>query len=207
MTLPAVCGSWEEVHGLDLSKESEKVIAGFTPRRLYGHKADALRAFLAGENICLATKTASGKTLVFYLSALEHITQNDNARVLVIYPLKALGKEREERWKMVSEISGINFTVGRIDGQVSTNSRFPIIQNSRILIMTPYVMHAWFLNNLGDKNIRGFELKFPCCCCFSFYNCYVYVSSSTHSIWVGEFDLLSIMVCPWGICSGARIIQ
>ncbi|WP_154859423.1 DEAD/DEAH box helicase [Cyclobacterium xiamenense] len=107
-------------------------------------------------NVCLATSTSSGKSLVFYAQALEIIEKNPSAKILAIYPLKALGYQQEEKWKQAFSLSGKALKVGRIDGTVSTNERRKIIEDSNVVVVTPDVIHSWFLVNLDKNFIRSF---------------------------------------------------
>lgn len=44
------------------------------PRGLYTHQAQGIEAALAGQTVCVATATASGKSLVFMAAALDLLT-------------------------------------------------------------------------------------------------------------------------------------
>ena len=47
-------------------------------------------------------------------------------------------------------------TIGRIDGSVPVKEREWILQNSRIVIMTPDVCHAWLMGNLASFVVQEF---------------------------------------------------
>jgi len=144
--------SWQD---LDLSEASKKFLKTL-PKGIYLHQYEALQNIQKGKNVCISTRTASGKSLVFYVSAMEMLSKNPNAKILAVYPLKALGREQEERWKAAFEQAGLEYRVGRIDGQIPTEQRPQIVQNSKILIMTPDVIHAWLLSNLSNKRVCDF---------------------------------------------------
>jgi DEAD/DEAH box helicase domain-containing protein len=61
---------------------------------LYSHQAEAWEAAQRGENIVLATGTASGKTLAYNLPVLAALTENPLARALYLYPTKALAHDQ-----------------------------------------------------------------------------------------------------------------
>ncbi len=69
-------------------------MAALGVERLYSHQAEAAELAAKGENLLLATPTASGKTLAFLL-ALDRARQADpDARGLFLYPLKALARDQ-----------------------------------------------------------------------------------------------------------------
>ncbi|MCB9210926.1 MAG: DEAD/DEAH box helicase [Ignavibacteriales bacterium] len=123
---------------------------------LYKHQIEALKQLFDKNNICMTTSTASGKSLVFYLAAIEKLNLNPNARILAIYPLRALCTEQEVRWKKIINESGLDVSIDKIDGGVHITERIKKIKNSRIIIVTPDIIHAWLLSNINDKNILNF---------------------------------------------------
>ncbi|MBB5235578.1 DEAD/DEAH box helicase [Deinococcus budaensis] len=126
------------------------------PGGIYQHQADAARCAVAFKHFAVTTGTASGKTLCFHLAAMEALSALEETRVLVLYPQKALGAEQESRWRTALAAAGIHAPVGRIDGQVPTSQREQLLMTCRVVIMTPDVMHAWLLSNLGRKAVRRF---------------------------------------------------
>ena len=51
-------------------------------------------ALLHGAHLCLSTSTASGKSLIFCLHALQLLFENPSHRVLLIFPTKALMQDQ-----------------------------------------------------------------------------------------------------------------
>ena len=88
----------ETADDLNLSGQARAYLAKHYPAGIYRHQKIALRASLANEQVCLATGTASGKSLVFQMAALDILERDPQARVMAIYPMKALGNEQRERW-------------------------------------------------------------------------------------------------------------
>ena len=107
-------------------------------------------------NVCLATSTSSGKSLVFYAQAMEIISKNPQAKIIAIYPLKALGYQQEEKWQQAIQMSGMNIRVGRIDGTIGAAQRTNILNNCNVVVVTPDVVHSWFLSNLNNKSVKAF---------------------------------------------------
>ena len=155
-TRPALAGTFVDPAILDPGEASRRLLAARAPHGLYGHQVEALASTLTGDDVCLATQTASGKTLVFHVAAVERLSRNPDARVLALYPLRALGSEQESRWRDALDAAGLDIPVGRIDGHVRVSSRARILKRSGVLVMTPDVLHAWLLSNLSDPEVQKF---------------------------------------------------
>jgi len=122
---------------------------------LYAHQARAITSALEGKDICLSTKTASGKSLVFMAAAAHILLRNPEARVLALYPAKALIHDQMNKW--ASLLSKNNIRVGYIHGgMISREERIDTITKCQVILMTPDVLHAWLMANLSDKIIRNF---------------------------------------------------
>ena len=139
-----------------LSVQSVSFLERNAPRGIYRHQKEAVEESLVGENVCLTTGAASGKSLVFYVSAIEQLVKHSGSKIIAIYPLRALGKEQEGRWVNSLRSANLNVKVGRIDGQVPMEERRQILRNSQVLIVTPDIIHAWFLYNLSDTAAINF---------------------------------------------------
>src|SRR5688572_23034450 len=64
--------------------------------RLYSHQADCWHAVRRGEDVVIATATASGKSLCYLLPVLAAATQRSNgagAKALFLFPTKALAQD------------------------------------------------------------------------------------------------------------------
>ncbi|HKP52057.1 MAG TPA: DEAD/DEAH box helicase [Chloroflexia bacterium] len=141
---------------LPLSPYSKRLLATSFPDGVYRHQKEALRLNLQGKNICITTRTSSGKSLPFYLAAIEHFVRKPSTKIIAIYPQKALGKEQEERWKIALSNANVNAQVGRIDGQVPTAQRLELVRKASVLIFTPDTIHAWLLSNISQKAVQNF---------------------------------------------------
>lgn len=154
--LPSRKGESVQPYGIGLSTRTEDYLRERFPNGIYAHQKHAIEAFLAGQNVCLTTGTASGKTLCFHVAAIEKLEEHPSSRVIATYPLKALAREQEERWNMALQVAGLPVKVGRIDGQVPMNTRIKILRNCHVLLMTPDIVHAWLLRNIASSTVAGF---------------------------------------------------
>ena len=127
---------------------------------LWKHQSLALKQLGDGENVVIATGTASGKSLIFQYRTLDLIKQNRDARVLVFYPLKALAADQFARWKALCQQFRLpSDLVAKIDGDVLGPDRDRALGRSNIVIMTPDVCQAWFMRTVGTPVVRAFLSK------------------------------------------------
>lgn len=148
-------GRFSPIGDLKLGTGSRKALAGLT-RGIYKHQLEAITTYLDGQNIAVTTPTASGKTLIFNVCALEELSNNPKARIAAIYPLKALASEQEARWSKLVQESGLSCKVGRIDGGVGMAERLRILKESRIVVLTPDIIHAWMLLSIANSAVLDF---------------------------------------------------
>jgi len=158
LVIPEKIGKYYQYSDLNLTKNSKDYLSNFGSG-IYLHQKIALQKISDGSNVCLATSTASGKSLVFFVSAIERISRNRDAKVLAVYPLKALATEQQQRWEKALKDSRLNAAVGRIDGGIPMDERNSIIRNSQVITMTPDIIHAWVLSNLDSKGVVNFLSK------------------------------------------------
>ena len=124
---------------------------------LWAHQAQALEALGNSDNVVISTGTASGKSLVFHALALHKVLLDPLSRVVVFYPLRALVADQLRGWREIAGKVGLNENiVGQIDGSVDFNEREDILQQARIVVMTPDVCQAWLMSRLAMPMVRKF---------------------------------------------------
>lgn len=124
---------------------------------LWRHQSLALSAAEQGRNVVVATETASGKSLVFYATAMEALCRDANARFIAFYPQIALTNDQLQYWQSAALACGFpKEIVGQIYGAVPTTEREAILARARIILMTPDVCQAWFLRNLSLPTVQDY---------------------------------------------------
>ena len=124
---------------------------------LWRHQALALEAFSSGDNVVLSTGTASGKSLVFQAATIKTLEADDEAKVLVFYPLKPLAADQDVSWRRALNRAGLpERWVGSVTGDVLPTDRKVILEQARIVIATPDVCHAWLMPELATRASRRF---------------------------------------------------
>lgn len=152
---PAIPPEFRAIGDLPIGSLARNLLSHYG-QGIYQHQYKAIAAYLGGQNVCMTTPTASGKSLVFYVCGAESLQRKPSGTILAIYPLKALTDEQEMKWRQAMEQTGTTVKVGRIDGSVQQSQRKKIITESSVVIMTPDVIHAWLMSNLGERGIRNF---------------------------------------------------
>lgn len=124
---------------------------------LWRHQSDALTALGQGKNVVVSTGTASGKSLIFRTLAFHKLLEAPDSRVAVFYPLKALAADQIDGWQKMAADLGLGAgIIGRIDGSVQMQAREQVLQDARIVVMTPDVCHAWLMSRLSLSPVRSF---------------------------------------------------
>ena len=101
---------------------------------MYPPQEEAIRAgALDGQNLVLASPTASGKTLVAELCAMKHIFEK-GGKVLYLTPLRALASEKFEQFKTYAKLKKpdgtkirVVISTGDYDGGDSWLGRYDVI--------------------------------------------------------------------------------
>ena len=153
---PARSAELVDVADLPMSADARAFLNKAYPKGIYRHQKAALALALAGKPVCLTTGTASGKSLVFQATALDRLAKDPQARVMAIYPMKALSNEQRDRWERALEAAGSDSVVGRIDGNVPPAMRGSILERSRVVVFTPDILHAWVFSNLNQPVVQNF---------------------------------------------------
>ncbi len=138
----------------DIHPEIRDILTQSHPQGLYSHQAQGLRLVLDGHDLCLATPTASGKSLVFMTATADRLKRDPEVKTLALYPAKALIQDQLEKWTIALEPLGL--APGYIDGAVPTYERPKLLEKHRVILMTPDVAHAWLMSNLQRKEVRDF---------------------------------------------------
>lgn len=138
--------------GFDLTP-LEPVLQSRGIEALYSHQARALELLAKGNDVVLATPTASGKSLVYNLPALAGALTDPDARALYLFPLKAL--EQDQRKGLEEDIAALASSgrpasdlpsVAIYDGDTPASRRRKIRESPpNILISTPDMLHMGIL--------------------------------------------------------------
>lgn len=133
--------------GIQFPEPVQKRLQEVGPEKLYSHQVEAIEHLRRGNNVLVATPTASGKSLIYNLCLLEEVSANRDSRALYISPLKALEHDQLERvtpW--LKGVSGEELTADIYDGDTPANKRKRIKSRvPHILLTNPDMLHRAIL--------------------------------------------------------------
>jgi len=135
-----------------LPLEIQNLLAKMGIKHLYIHQKQAIEKVLAGQNVLVATPTASGKSLIYNLPVFCHLIKDPLARALYIFPLKALAQDQLATINTMGKLLPDHFadqtrTAAAVyDGDTSQYMRKKIRENlPGILITNPDMLHLSIL--------------------------------------------------------------
>jgi DEAD/DEAH box helicase domain-containing protein len=129
--------------------------------RLYSHQAQAIDAIRAGQNVVVATGTASGKTLCYNLPTLEAILLDSETRAIYLFPTKALAQDQlrvlkelanhlKATWPQKKNSPPLMIPrFGTYDGDTPQGSRGRLRREGNIILTNPDMLHVGILPNHG----------------------------------------------------------
>ena len=130
-----------------LPSELGSLLRDLSVSGLYSHQAEALDSIRQGENVVVATPTASGKTFIYVLPVLEKVLQKPSSKNLFIFPLKALAQDQLRNYRELLQKMGMNANSADIyDGDTPQNKRSKIRASPPNMLLTnPEMLHLGIL--------------------------------------------------------------
>jgi DEAD/DEAH box helicase domain-containing protein len=111
---------------------------------LYSHQARSWDLVQNGDNVVVVTPTASGKTLCYNLPVLQALLQQPDARVLYLFPTKALAQDQlAELEQLAKELPQLKmFTY---DGDTPQDARRAVRARANLVLTNPDMLHSGIL--------------------------------------------------------------
>lgn len=112
---------------LNLQKNVLEILNNHGIKELYPPQEKALPLALDGKNMVLSIPTASGKSLVAYLSIIHRLIR-EGGKGLYVVPLKALAREKYEELKIFEKLGfKVGISTGDLDDSDPRLGRYDII--------------------------------------------------------------------------------
>ncbi len=115
---------------------------------LYQHQVSATDAVRKGDNVIVATPTASGKSLIYNLPVFEQVMRSPDSTALYLFPLKALAQDQLRTLQELSALlpKELRPAAAIYDGDTSAYQRRKLRERPpNILISNPDMLHLSML--------------------------------------------------------------
>ena len=128
----------------DLPPALASALTGHGIKALFSHQVEAWEATRGGQNVVLATGTASGKTLGYNLPGLATWLENPEARALYLFPTKALTQDQLANLNSMEAFLP-DLKAAIYDGDTPQSHRWAIRKNANIVFTNPDMLHTGIL--------------------------------------------------------------
>ncbi len=129
--------------------------------KLYSHQTKAIRAALKGENVIVATPTASGKTLCYTAPVIHALLKNPGSTALFLFPLKALARDQFASFTRMCDGLPADVRAYVFDGDTKPYDRKKVLAASPNVIFTnPDMLHLSILPYHGKWERFFKQLKY-----------------------------------------------
>ncbi len=112
--------------------------------QLYSHQGRSWELIEKGHHVVVVTPTASGKTLCYNLPVLQALLGQPDARVLYLFPTKALAQDQlaelEEIAKTLPELRMFTY-----DGDTPQDARRAVRARANLVLTNPDMLHSGIL--------------------------------------------------------------
>jgi len=128
----------------ELEPELSEALLGMGASRLYAHQLEAYERVRLGENVVVATATASGKSLCYKIPAFQNTLGRASRRALFLYPTKALAQDQLAKIKAFG-LRGVH--PATYDGDTPHALRADIRRRTNILLTNPDMLNIGIMPN------------------------------------------------------------
>lgn len=152
-SMQAVDGRFADAATSGLSESLVAYVNSVYPRGLYTHQHRAIRQMLRGEHTVVATRTSSGKSLVYSLPVLDALCHDDDSTALFLYPQKALANDQllklKEAISVIPDLAPLAerspYLASRYDGATEKGIRADVRKDVQLLLTNPDMLHMSML--------------------------------------------------------------
>lgn len=135
----------------ELREDLARLLDSLGVKNLFTHQHRAIAEILSGNDVIVATPTASGKSMIYHLPTLLEIQRDASSHFLYLFPLKALAQDQKSSLcalydKAFSGIRDRGNPVAIFDGDTKASMRRKIRENPPpVLISNPEMLHLSML--------------------------------------------------------------
>ncbi len=121
----------------------DAVAEAFADQRFWTHQAAAIDAIRQGDNVVIATGTASGKSRCFQVPIAEAVADPVKpGTALLLYPTKALA---HDQLRSLTALQIPKLAAGAYDGDATPEEKAWIRDNANVVLTNPEMLHGGLL--------------------------------------------------------------
>ncbi|HEX2098909.1 MAG TPA: DEAD/DEAH box helicase, partial [Rubrobacteraceae bacterium] len=146
------------VEPLELHRELARALQTLGVMQLYSHQLEAYEKVRSGENVIVATATASGKSLCYKIPTFENALENPRNRALFLYPTKALAQDQLQKIQK-SKLRGVY--PATYDRDTPKALRSEIRRRANVILTNPDMLNVGLLpshDSLWSDFFRNLEI-------------------------------------------------
>ncbi|TCJ16886.1 DEAD/DEAH box helicase [Rubrobacter taiwanensis] len=127
-----------------LHPQLKEALENLGVRRLYAHQREAIELVRGGQNVMVATATASGKSLCYKIPAFENALRRPADRAVFLYPTKALAQDQLGKIERLG-LRGVR--AATYDGDTPQALRADVRRRANIVLTNPDMLNVGILPN------------------------------------------------------------
>ncbi|MDY3562689.1 DEAD/DEAH box helicase [Gemmata sp. JC673] len=151
-SVSATDGVFEPVPA-DLRPELAAYLARQYPHGLFRHQRRAVQGLLKGAHTVVATRTSSGKSLIYSVPVLNRLLTDPSATALFLFPQKALANDQLQRLIEAADSvptlarmrAAKPWLISRYDGATPDDDKSAIRNEAQVLLTNPDMLHYGLL--------------------------------------------------------------
>ena len=140
---PARSGEWASLPP-DCNPRLREALRQRGIDRLYSHQREAWDHVQRGEDIVLATPTASGKSLCYNLPVIDAVLTR-GAKALYLFPTKALAQDQVAELLAINDSGRLGLRASTFDGDTPADARRAVRVHGDIVVTNPDMLHQSIL--------------------------------------------------------------
>lgn len=152
-------GSFVPLAKSQLAQSIKDYLGSSYPSGLFTHQHQAVEHVLRQENTVVATRTSSGKSLIYSLPVFDAIRRDPHTTALFLFPQKALANDQQLKLReMASQIDGVKqlqsanpLLISRYDGSVPSELRKAIREHGQVILTNPDMLHMGIMQYHGSN--------------------------------------------------------
>ncbi len=113
--------------------------------QLYTHQSKAIHLAQSGQNVVIATRTASGKSLCYTLPVFDQLLREPRSTALYLFPTKALAQDQLANSYALASAGDLPINISTYDGDTARRHRTKIRKEAQIIISNPDMLHSGIL--------------------------------------------------------------